>query len=65
MDELDRASNYEQLMAAAAIATACTLANEPIQTSKKCLNCGKATRNGRRWCDAECRADFEKISTRL
>ena len=65
MDDLDRASNYEQLLAAAAIATACTLASEPIRQSAVCLNCGNATQYGRRWCDAECRADFEKISTRL
>ena len=59
MDELDRASMYEQLLLSAAISTACTLANEPIEESKICFNCGETTLDGSRWCSAECREDGE------
>jgi|GEM_PF-4918247 len=57
MDEIDRASYYEQMLVAAAISTACTIANEPIQKSKICLNCGESTQEGLRWCSPECRED--------
>jgi hypothetical protein len=28
-----------------------------------CLNCGEPLPEGRRWCDAECRDDWERMNT--
>ena len=58
-DEADRASDYENIARSAAIATVCILAADPLPTSKKCLNCGKTTVAGKRWCDADCMEDWE------
>lgn len=32
------------------------------QATGRCLCCGKPLANGVRWCDADCRDDWEKIS---
>lgn len=29
-----------------------------------CLNCGAAVEDDRRWCDIECRADWERANAR-
>lgn len=52
-DETDRASDYEEIARSAAIATACTLASEPLPTAKHCFECGAKT-NGKRWCNSDC-----------
>ena len=60
VDITDTATDYEEIARSAAIATACTIANDPIPTSKKCLNCGAKTKGGARWCDADCQIDWGK-----
>ncbi len=35
-----------------------------IPATGYCLNCDTALPDGRRWCDAECRNDFEKYVSR-
>jgi hypothetical protein len=29
-----------------------------------CLNCGEPLSDGRRWCDADCRDDWQRIAIR-
>jgi hypothetical protein len=58
-DELDRASDYEELARSAAIAFVSGKATTSLPTSKKCLECGSKTVGGARWCDAGCRDTYE------
>ena len=34
----------------------------PIPKSKVCLNCRQKTKNGSRWCDNDCRDDWQKFN---
>jgi hypothetical protein len=38
---------------------------KPIIPSEVCLNCGEATANGARWCNADCRNDHQEEAKRL
>lgn len=57
MDDFDRASEIEQMARDAAIKKASTYTR--IKPCGKCLNCGEEVESDLRWCDAECRTDFE------
>ena len=59
MDDTDIASERENIARTAAIALIAKEASKEIKKSKKCLNCGKATVAGKRWCDSGCMADWE------
>lgn len=56
-DDIDRATELQELMNRAAQQQ--RRASGPLATGF-CLSCGEALKNGRRWCDAECRDDFER-----
>lgn len=36
-----------------------------IAESDTCMNCGEPTTGGRRWCDMDCRIDWEKREERV
>lgn len=57
-DEIDIASDREQMARDAAIKNASTF-NSGLKACGKCLNCGEEIASELRWCDAECRTDFE------
>ena len=57
-DIFDQASDREQLERDLAIASA----RKPLastQATGHCLWCNAALEQGKRWCDAECREDWE------
>jgi hypothetical protein len=58
MDEFDRASDQEQAMRDAAIKNASTV-KSALKPCGKCLNCGEEVASELRFCDADCRDDFE------
>jgi len=60
VDELDRASEYEDIARNRMIEESSRKASIPVHKSKKCLNCGEATKNGARWCSKECQDDYLK-----
>lgn len=56
-DIIDRASEVEELERRAALSR--RQPNGPAATGH-CLNCETPMPDGRRWCDADCRDDWEK-----
>lgn len=59
-DDIDRASDIEEYARSTQIALCEREASRPIPTSEFCLNCDEPTTDGRRWCSAECRNDYER-----
>jgi hypothetical protein len=61
-DPIDNASETEAVLLAASIAG--VRKNKPIEAEAHCLSCGTALVQDaelpRRWCDAECRDDWER-----
>jgi hypothetical protein len=58
MDIIDRANDLAEDERARNIAAA--IAAKPIaEATGRCLNCATKVRPGRRWCDPECREDWE------
>lgn len=57
-DIFDRASEREQLERDLAISSARKSASS-AQATGHCLWCNAALSQGKRWCDAECREDWE------
>lgn len=57
MDEFELASEHEQLRRDIALRL-----RKPIgpEATGVCLHCETPLSDGRRWCDAECREDWEK-----
>ena len=37
----------------------------PIKATGRCLYCNAQLEDDRRWCDADCRTDYEYINLRL
>ena len=58
-DEADRANDYAQAALDANISRARTW-NLHIEDSDTCMNCGEPTKDGRRWCNTDCRIDWER-----
>jgi len=63
MDEMDRAQEHYERTLGYEVAAARRFrpAAEPIGT---CHNCGQDVDAGLRWCDVECRADWEQRRAR-
>ena len=57
-DEIDMASDKEQAMRDAAIKNA-SMFKSKLKPCGKCLNCGEEVGSELRFCDADCRDDFE------
>jgi hypothetical protein len=61
-DEADRANDTAETFLAAA------LRNRKLEAPQHgvgmCLNCGAAVPGDRRWCDAECAAEWERHASR-
>lgn len=57
MDEADLAQDHIEKTLALQIAQARAKAAQ--QPSGECLNCGEPLGEGRRYCNSECREDFE------
>ena len=61
-DILDTASEVEELHRRAALAN---VARAPaIAATGSCLNCGDQVGTGMRWCDADCRDDWQRDRNR-
>jgi hypothetical protein len=60
MDEADHAEAKEQAMRQQAIDLVRKKASAIAPPSPACLYCGEPWRDGRRWCDADCRDLWEK-----
>lgn len=58
-DILDIASAREEQERAGHIAAASALALKSIPSSPNCLHCGEAISNGSRWCDSQCRDNWQ------
>lgn len=58
MDEFDKASEFEELRRKIALRT-----RKPAgpQATGCCLFCGEPLPPGQRWCNSDCRDDWEKI----
>lgn len=60
-DDIDKASELSELMDKVALQY--RRAAGPLATGF-CLSCGEELKKGQRWCDADCRDDFERSSMR-
>jgi hypothetical protein len=63
-DEIDIAANIEQLQRDTAINIARQLKTKILSTGK-CLHCDIEIEGDRRWCDVNCRDDWEKTYSKL
>jgi len=59
MDDADRASDREDIARAAAV-EAVRARIERLPSLGYCYYCGEALRAGKRFCDADCRDDYER-----
>jgi hypothetical protein len=59
MDAFDRASENETRERDASIAR--HRVYQPLPDIGACYNCGEELRVGQRFCDADCRNDYEKL----
>lgn len=59
-DALDRASIEEQRELDRCIAAAKQSTKPPLPAIGSCHNCDESLRPGMRFCDADCRDDYEK-----
>jgi hypothetical protein len=57
-DEVDMASDQEQAMRDAAIRNA-SMFTSSHKACGNCLNCGEELKADLRWCNSDCRNDFE------
>lgn len=58
-DEFDRASELEELARISALNYHQKNLAPSVQATGYCLYCGEELDDGRRWCDASCRDDWE------
>jgi len=58
-DEIDRASEQEMAQREAAIRNASVFQSR-LRPCGKCLNCGDEIGSDLRWCNSDCRSDFER-----
>jgi RNA polymerase-binding transcription factor DksA len=63
MDFFDKATETEELERDAAIAAA-RAARQSLAATGKCHSCGAAAVPGARFCDVDCRDDFERSRQR-
>jgi hypothetical protein len=59
-DEADRAGDQQQIIFDATVKK---IINTPLDTSNIsgiCWNCGEITGKSKRWCNSECRDDWEQ-----
>lgn len=62
-DEIDIAQEHQQRLHDARIKQARDRAGRlEVRATGKCLNCNAELENGLRFCDAECRDDFDKMN---
>jgi len=59
MDDADRAADREDIAREAAVA-AIRRRIEAMPSLGYCYYCGEALRAGKRFCDADCRGDYER-----
>lgn len=59
MDDADRASDREDIARAAAV-EAVRARIERLPSLGYCYYCGEALRAGKRFCDSDCRDDYER-----
>ena len=60
-DPLDVASNNEMVNCDMKVREIQVEANKPLPTSKKCLWCDRKTKEGRRWCNSDCRNMYQEF----
>ena len=58
-DEIDLASDMMEAQISRAVAKAAGL-EIPKNTTGKCLYCREPVEDDRRWCDADCREEYER-----
>ena len=63
-DPIDAADYYREAVVDDAVAQAMRKAAEPIVSTGECLNCGTPVLPPKRWCDAECCADWDARNAR-
>lgn len=60
MDDIDRAQQREQMDREAAIAAAANASSvPPLPACGECYNCQSSVPEGVRFCDADCRTDWD------
>lgn len=59
MDDADRASDLNEFILAANLREQ-SAHEQPAQATGFCLYCDAPLNPGQRWCDADCRDDWEK-----
>lgn len=59
-DVTDIASNYEELERMSAIYHNRKGSDNSVKPTGYCLYCHETLEDGRRWCNAECRDDWER-----
>lgn len=59
-DISDKATELEMMASDTKIKEIQAEANKPIPTSEHCLWCASKTKDGRRWCNADCRNFWDK-----
>lgn len=64
-DQFDRASELEELERLSSLNRHFKHAKQSAVATGYCLYCEEELSDGRRWCNAECRDDWEKEQNRL
>lgn len=64
MDEADRADEERESSLQLALSKALRAADKVPRSSGKCLWCEEPVAQGRRWCNSECREDWERSCRR-
>lgn len=59
-DEIDRAEHLQSIILDAAVKQRRDVSGVPVMGTGRCHSCGDRVEDGRRWCDADCRDDWEK-----
>lgn len=59
-DEVDRAEHNQSVILDAAVKRRRDVSAVPVMGIGRCHACGDRVDEGRRWCDADCRDDWEK-----
>lgn len=59
-DEVDRAEQNQSVILDAAVKRRRDVSAVPVMGIGRCHSCGDRVGEGRRWCDADCRDDWEK-----
>lgn len=65
MDDVDIAEKNQQLFLAVALRNHVKERRESPKNSGFCLNCGEKITQKERWCDADCRDDWQKRQKKL